>query len=278
MTTANQPLVTIIMPTYNRVAFLEKSILNVLNQTYQNIELIVMDNASTDGSVEILNQVSKCDKRMMYVSEKDSGEVDATNKGITLASGDIIGFKASDDFYVLDAIEQAVNFLENNSEYCAVSGDALFIDKNGNFLNRGMITYRGVMDKAHIKHVLMFRQGGFTCHSCFFVQRNAIAATGYFDPLFSLTPDFEFCMRLLSNGYKIGCIRKILVHYTIHEDAGAIKYRKGAIKQNRLIRNKYNWSLFNETIRISIGRFISYCSNRYRTPIVKRLLHTVWNG
>lgn len=100
-------LVTIITVGYNRVATLQRVIDSVALQTYDNIESIIVDGGSTDGTVELSNQ--KNDRISRWISEPDKGIYNAMNKGIRLATGDIIGIINSDDWYESDAVETVVN-------------------------------------------------------------------------------------------------------------------------------------------------------------------------
>src|SRR3954462_3359582 len=106
-----EPLVSIIIATYNRGNFLERCLRSVLDQTYRNLECIVVDGASKDDSVKILERLSRQDSRLRYISEPDEGEVYAVNKGLDMALGEIIGFQASDDFYTSEAVSNSVDFL-----------------------------------------------------------------------------------------------------------------------------------------------------------------------
>ena len=99
----DRPLVSIITVSYNAEKTIEQTILSVLNQTYTNIEYIIIDGKSTDGTNEIIQKYK--DKIAYYVSEKDSGIYNAMNKGIKAANGLLIGIVNSDDFYELDAVE-----------------------------------------------------------------------------------------------------------------------------------------------------------------------------
>ena len=110
-----KPLVSIITVVYNGANTIEQTINSVINQTYKNIEYIIIDGESTDGTLEILKKYSVYIK--VLVSEKDNGLYDAMNKGINLANGELIGMINSDDWYEPNAVETMVNaYLENPSK------------------------------------------------------------------------------------------------------------------------------------------------------------------
>lgn len=128
------PKVSIVTPSYNQAEFLEETILSVLNQTYPNIEYIIVDGGSTDGSVEIIKKYE--DRLAWWVSEPDNGQSDAINKGFMHATGDIYNWINSDDLLCPGAVEMAVHFLEKLKDSCQmVFGDRLIIDQNSNIID-----------------------------------------------------------------------------------------------------------------------------------------------
>ena len=103
-------LVSIITPSYNQAVFLERTILSVLNQTYPDIEYIIIDGGSQDDSVNVIHKYQ--DKLKGWVSEKDQGQTDAINKGFAMANGDILAWINSDDTYEPDTVKRAVEYLD----------------------------------------------------------------------------------------------------------------------------------------------------------------------
>jgi glycosyltransferase involved in cell wall biosynthesis len=272
---ASNPLVSVIVATYNRASFLEKSLRSILDQSYRNIECIVMDGASKDNSVEILTRMAAVDPRLRFISEPDKGEVYATNKGIDLVCGDIVGFQASDDYYTPGAIESSVEFLLKNPQCAGVSGDALFVDKDGNYLGRGKATRRGRMAKDTIKEILIRHHYSPWNHGAFFGWRERIFKWGKLNPEFSVTPDYEFYLRLLEHGEEIGCLPRVQVHYTLHEDMGAVKYRGKVQQQQKIIYDRYGLNQFDHIRRLTTGKFYSWASNPYRPAFLPALVREI---
>lgn len=125
-------LVSIITPTFNQARFLETTILSVLGQDYAEIEYIIIDGGSTDGSVDIIRKYAS---RLAYwVSEADRGQTDAINKGFAQAHGRVLAWLNSDDTYQPGAVSQAVGFLKEHPDAAMVYGDASFIDENGHVI------------------------------------------------------------------------------------------------------------------------------------------------
>jgi glycosyltransferase involved in cell wall biosynthesis len=268
-----EPLVSVIIPTFNRNKFIERCIRSVLEQTYKNIECIVIDGASTDGTLETLKRLSQADPRLRFVSEPDEGEVYATNKGLDLAKGDIVAVQASDDYYEKDAIEFAVRFLLENPRFIGVSGDARYVDESGKSLNRGVITYRGEMSKNNIRKILILRhKSTFVCHGAFFGWRARLRQYGQLDPDFSVMPDLEFYSRLLQNGERIGSLRRIQYNFTIHPGMGALKYAAKVKEQRIHLHDRFQMRWHHEFLWLTVGKLACYAMNPYRSPFFQGVL------
>jgi glycosyltransferase involved in cell wall biosynthesis len=128
------PLVSIVTPSFNQARYLESTLRSVLEQDYPNLEYLLVDGGSTDGSLEIIRRYA--DRLAWWVSEKDRGQTDAINKGFAHANGKILAWLNSDDTYEPNAIREAVAFLQEHPEVGMVYGDANFIDENGRVVGR----------------------------------------------------------------------------------------------------------------------------------------------
>ena len=138
------PLVSIITPSFNQVAFLEKAIQSVLAQDYPNLEYWVMDGGSTDGSIEVIQ--SYAPQLAGWISEQDNGQADAINKGFAEATGEIVAWLNSDDLYRPGAIRRAVTVFEENPEVGMVYSDVDSIDADGEIFNRMQYGQWGIRD------------------------------------------------------------------------------------------------------------------------------------
>ena len=128
------PLVSIVTPSFNQRRYLEATLRSVLEQDYPNIEYIVVDGGSTDGSLELIKRYA--DRLAWWVSEKDRGQTDAINKGFVHAHGEILAWLNSDDTYEPGALRAAVEFLQTHPQVGMVYGDTHYIDENGRILGK----------------------------------------------------------------------------------------------------------------------------------------------
>jgi len=122
------PKISIVTPSYNQAAFIERTIQSVLNQNYPNLEYIIIDGGSTDGSVEIIRKYS--DKLAYWVSEKDKGQTHAINKGFHRATGEIVAWLNSDDLYCPNALETVAKTFMANKKVDLVFGNTFLVDKD----------------------------------------------------------------------------------------------------------------------------------------------------
>lgn len=128
----NMPLISIIMPVYNAECYLNQAISSCLNQSYQNIELILIDDGSVDKSIEIINNIINKDNRVkLFFTPTNQGPATARNIGLEKAQGDYITFLDSDDFIANDKLEKQLNFMLQNN-LLMTHGNYTFCDLKGN--------------------------------------------------------------------------------------------------------------------------------------------------
>lgn len=186
-------LVSIITVVLNAKDTIEDTIRSVLSQTYKDIEYIVVDGGSTDGTSDIINRYK--DKIPKFISEKDEGIFDAMNKGLKLSRGGLIGFLHSDDIYANSCvIEKVVEEMErNNVDACF--GDLVYVDrKNPNRVIRYW--------KSSSFRLGKFKRGWMPPHPTFFVRKWVYEKYGGFNLDFPIAADYELMLRFLEK-YKI---------------------------------------------------------------------------
>lgn len=182
--------VSIVTVVYNDQKFIENAIESVFSQTFPNIEYIVIDGGSTDGTLDKIKKYS--DRISKIVSEKDKGIYDAMNKGITLASGDIVGILNSDDIYAYDGvIDDVVKAFQDSNSDCSY-GDLAYVDQN---ITKTVRLWKSCPYKENL-----FSKGWMPPHPTFFVRRSFYEKLGGFDLRFSLAADFELLFRFLHKG------------------------------------------------------------------------------
>jgi glycosyltransferase len=180
--------ISLITVTFNSEKYLSHCIESVQNQTYDNIEHIIIDGKSTDGTVAIIKKYES--KITTWVSETDRGMYDAINKGIQLATGDVIGILNSDDMLESnDVIETiAKTFIEQNID--SLYGDLEYVDKNDT--NRVFRVWKG---KTYNRN--LFRMGWMPGHPTFYIKRAVVMQFGLYENHYFTAADYEFMARYL---------------------------------------------------------------------------------
>lgn len=193
------PLVSIITVVYNGAATIEQTIQSVINQTYQNIEYIIIDGKSIDGTQDIVSKYK--DKISYFVSERDEGLYDAMNKGISHATGDVIGIINSDDWYESDAVSKVVEAFKLNEKAGLVCGNIMALEKDG----------RQRMFKELELDTMWYQMA--VGHPTVFIRKNIYEKYGLFDLRYSVAADYELTLRLYSQKVVFHRIEDILVNF-----------------------------------------------------------------
>lgn len=185
--------ISIITATYNSASSISACIASINNQTYQNIEHIIIDGSSTDNTIDIANNTPS--RITKIVSEQDKGIYDAMNKGIALATGDIIGILNSDDFLASDDILELIakTFEQENCD--AIFGNLDFVASN----NTEKVVRKW---KSSSFETGSFAKGWHSPHPTFYVRREIYEKYGTFDISLNVSADFEIMLRFLER-YKI---------------------------------------------------------------------------
>jgi len=178
--------ISIITICRNSEETIEKTIQSVLSQDYPNLEYIIIDGASTDKTLDIINNYRQ--KIAKIVSEKDNGIYFALNKGISIAEGEIIGFLNSDDFYISNGIVSKIEKIFENSNLDTCFAQINYVDENNRIVRKWK-------NKSNLKN--LFFNGEFPPHPTFFVRKNIYDKFGLFSTEFNLASDVELMLRFL---------------------------------------------------------------------------------
>ena len=204
------PKISIITVVKNNKNHIEKNILSLLNQKYMNYEHIVIDGLSTDGTIDIVEKYRK--NITHFVSESDKGIYDAMNKGIDLASGDIIGILNSDDYYFENALEIVKKYFETKPKI-----DFLF----------GSV-YKHVLQHGFSPKKIHWTFGFYTTHSVgFFIKTKSQKKLGYYNTKYKLSSDYDLFYRMIVKHKMIGISTKkneIMCFFNPYGFSSTIKY------------------------------------------------------
>lgn len=242
----NQPLVSIITPSFNSSRFIEDTINSVLTQTYPHFELIIVDDCSKDNSWEMISAFSKKDERIkIYQLEKNSGAAVARNFGIQVSNGKYLAFLDSDDLWDQHKLEAQVKFMES-SNYLFSFTNYKMIDEDGNSLNKTVACPNVIDYKSLLKN---------TTIGCLTVMLN-IEQLGK-PTMPNLQPeDTALWLKILRNDNKAYCLQEVLASYRIVGNSASSNKYKVAKKMWIVYRKSENINRFKAS-----WYFVNYAWN-----------------
>jgi alpha-1,3-rhamnosyltransferase len=205
------PLVTVIIPSYNHARYIESCVQSVLAQTWPHIELIVLDDGSTDDSPTILQHLAK-QHRFYFESQANMGLARTLNKGIALSHGKYICTLGSDDIFMLDKTAKQVALLEARPDIAVCGGNQLVIDSDGILVNKRQKfpPYR----ELDFDDVFLDRKPGIAASSAM-MRRDVLEREGAYDPEIRLE-DMYLWFKLTARGHRIAGLNDVLIYYRKH--------------------------------------------------------------
>jgi glycosyltransferase involved in cell wall biosynthesis len=204
------PLISIVTPSLNQASFIGEALQSVERQSYTNWEHLVMDGMSTDGTIDLLRDMAseRKQQKLLWVSERDSGQSEALNKGFRRVKGDIIGWLNSDDRYRVGCFEHIVRAFEENPSVDIVYGDYLIVDESGNpFQIRREIEFS--------KFILLYHRVLYIPTAATFFRRRIFDENNWLEANLQYAMDLEFFIRLSARGYRFKHIPQLLADFRI---------------------------------------------------------------
>ncbi|PWD98998.1 glycosyltransferase family 2 protein [Marinilabilia rubra] len=265
MSKTDLPKVTIVTPSYNQADFLEDTIQSVLNQTYPNIEYIIVDGGSTDGSVDIIKKYE--DKLAWWVSEPDNGQSDAINKGFKHATGDIYNWLNSDDILYPDAVKIAVHYMQKYPQNEVVYGDRIVIDGKGRIID--------AFEPVSVNRTLAAFNFRIPQEATFFTGKLWKKVNGLNESL-HFAMDADLWMRFMRETSFLH-IPFFIAAYRDHEESKSV-YGLGktksdkAIKEIKYLRKQYSSTLSRIRFFRRLSRYINLVRQAYERNKKKRRL------
>lgn len=225
------PKFSVITVCYNAEATIEDTIQSVISQTYHHVEYIIVDGASKDRTMDIVNRYRE--HIAIVVSERDKGLYDAMNKGIGLATGDYLCFlNAGDSFHEDDTLQQMVHSIHTPQLPDVLYGETELVDHEGHFLRMRRLSAPEVLTWKS------FRQGMLVCHQAFFPRRNLVMP---YDLRYRFSADFDWCIKIMRKSKVLHNTHLTLIDYLA--EGMTTRNHKASLKERfRIMTRHYGWT------------------------------------
>lgn len=250
--------VSIITITYNRASYIKEAIDSVLNQSFKDFELIVLDDCSTDNTEEIVK--SYFDEKIKYFKNDKQLRIAASrNKAIDLCGGKYIAVLDSDDiWYDTEKLKKQIEFLENNKEYALVGTNAIFINDKGEEIKKSSVK---IEDKEIRKSILLRNQ---FFHSSVLFSKDVFINLGNYDENLKIGEDYDLFLRI-GQKYKFANLKDYSTKYRVHSGSICVSDKIKASNDTMKIIKKYRtnypnffFSLMKSYLRIFIAYFLRF--------------------
>jgi len=204
------PKISIITPTLNQAEFIERTICSVLGQNYPDLEYLIFDGGSTDGTQEILRKYSPW---VRWWSEPDGGQSHAINKGLSLCNGEIIGYINSDDEYESEALFKVGEFFSTHPNAMWVTGRCKIIDVNDKEIYSLISIYKYMLLRFH--HPKLLTIVDYIAQPATFWRRKIVQEIGLFDERLRFVMDYDYWLRI-SQHYPLWVINDYLAKFRVY--------------------------------------------------------------
>ncbi len=235
------PKLSIITPSLNQGAFIERTIKSVLDQNYPNLEYLVIDGGSTDGTVDILRRY---EHRLKWISEQDEGQADAINKGIGMSTGDIVAYLNSDDVYEPGALHRVAEYFAAHPEVMWLTGKCRIIDEHDREIRSMITAYKNFLLR-HYSYGMLLVTNPISQPATFW-RRGLVREFGLFDKNEHLVMDYEYWLRI-GRRYGPGILNGYLARFRVHGRAKTVSTNFSNFRQELAVSKKYSASI---TVRV----------------------------
>ena len=225
-------MISIIVSIYNSDKTLSKMIESVLNQTCQNFELILINDGSTDNSLDIVKRFMKADERIVHIDKENSGLTKSLNIGLKRAKGKYIARIDADDIWKKDKLEKQIKFLKENQDYALVGTAYDEIDELGNIIYLKQRVPLLLQHKDIINNIVKYNP---FLHSSVLFRKDILENIGFYNESFKYTQDYEYWIRIMSQ-YKVANLEEILT--SRRYSSGMISIQKEKEQRMYAIKSK----------------------------------------
>ncbi len=267
MTKKNLPLVSVVVPCYNHEKYVKETIESIINQTYKNIELIVIDDGSKDGSVQVIQEMA--DKYgFTFIHRPNKGLSATLNEGIKLSKGKYFSAIASDDILMLEKIEKQVEFMESNPEYGMCYGKIVYFEDS----IKNTSEYSNSNKQGWVFDDLL-NYGCFIPAPSTFMRKEVFETVGEYDENLWIE-DWDMWLRI-SQKYQVGYIDEYLAYYRKHDTNISSQSLKMYKAEKQILEKYKDYENFDNVIKNKKIVWFSLLSRKYKKEAMKYFMHSI---
>jgi glycosyltransferase involved in cell wall biosynthesis len=235
--------ISVITPSLNQADFIEKAINSVLCQYYSNFEHIIIDGGSNDNTIDILKKYN----HLKWISEKDSGQSNAINKGFKLATGDIICWLNSDDYFDADTFTRVSDYFFEHPDCSILYGDITYVDEKNTIVRR--------IAGNEISHLTLSIYPDLVRQPSTFWRSSIVNEFGGLNEKLKLVMDLEFFLRI-SSKYKFHYIAQNLSFFRTYPEGKTFKFQRRQVLEIIIVLLRNNKKIHWTTVKILAKRFL----------------------
>jgi len=230
------PKISIVIPSYNKTEYIKETLESIVSQNYPNLEVIIQDGGSTDGTLEIIKKYAKKYPYLAWESKKDKGQTDAINKGLKKATGEILAFINADDVYLLGTLNKVREYFAKHTDTIWLAGKGKVIDKDGKEISKLVTSYKNFL--LAINHYSLLMVVNYLMQPSVFLSRKAYLKYGPFTGTKTSVMEYDLWLRL-GRVKMPNVIKKCLSGFRMSGENISSKLFKETLKADDKIVEKY---------------------------------------
>lgn len=252
--------ISVIIPSYNKSKFIAQTLNSIVNQNYPNLEVIIQDGGSTDGTVEIIKRFVRKNTNVRWESKKDKGQLDAINKGFAKSTGEILTYINADDSYVKNAFKNIAKSFYEHPEAVWFAGRGVVIDSKGHEIAKLITWYKNMLLNLNSRFLLLTTN--YLMQPSVFITRDAYKKFGPFSGTAEFITEYDTWLKLSRIGMPF-VVNETLSKFRISSSSITQRMTKRLLKEDEKIVTKYTDNFvvlflhrLNNLGRILIGRIV----------------------
>lgn len=232
------PLISVVIPSFNKVKYIGKTIRSILDQNVDGVEIIIQDGGSYDGTLDIIKKYAvKYPNIVRYESKHDGGQLNAINIGLKKAKGKLLTFINADDYYEDGALSVVCDAYRDNPDSMWFAGRGKIVNKNGNNIFRAVSFYKDLLLRVNLRFILLITN--YLVQPCVFVTRKAYDIYGPFTGTKDFVLEYELWLKIARDQMPV-IIGSVLSNFRIENETKTVKMSRKILDHDQKVVERYS--------------------------------------